>query len=187
MKNNAVQISPLRKITYSAMFLALALVLPFLTGQIPTLGAFISPMHIPAMLCGLICGPIFGAAVGFVSPLLRFVLFSMPPIMTGIPMSLELAVYGAVSAIVYRAAKPKIGKISIYISLVVSMIAGRLIYTAAKIVMLGIAGENAAPSVFFVVFAETFSGTWVGIIIQLVIIPPLVMAAETYFRKNKAA
>ena len=179
-------LTSLRKLTYSALFLALALVLPFLTGQIPTIGTFISPMHSPAMLCGLICGPLCGAVVGFVSPLLRFVMFSMPPIMVGIPMSVELAVYGSVSAIVYCAIKPKIGKISIYISLAVSMIAGRLMYTAVKILMLGIADGNVNPSAFLVVFAQSFSDTWLGIIIQFLIIPPLVMAAEAYFRKNKA-
>ena len=48
--------------------LALALVLPFLTGQIPTVGAALSPMHIPVLLCGLICGWKYGLMVGFVLP-----------------------------------------------------------------------------------------------------------------------
>lgn len=63
--------SPVRKLTYSALFLALAMVLPFLTGQIPEIGSMLCPMHIPALLCGFMCGWPWGLAVGFISPLLR--------------------------------------------------------------------------------------------------------------------
>ena len=34
------------KLTYSALYLAIALVLPFLTGQIPQIGSMLCPMHI---------------------------------------------------------------------------------------------------------------------------------------------
>lgn len=60
--------SPVRKLTYSALFLALAMVLPFLTGQIPEIGSMLCPMHIPALLCGFMCGWPWGLAVGFISP-----------------------------------------------------------------------------------------------------------------------
>lgn len=33
------------KLTYSALYLAIALVLPFLTGQIPQIGSMLCPMH----------------------------------------------------------------------------------------------------------------------------------------------
>ena len=62
------------------MFLALAMVLPFLTGQIPQIGNMLCPMHIPVLLCGFFCGPWYGGIVGGVAPLLRFVLFGMPPL-----------------------------------------------------------------------------------------------------------
>lgn len=69
-----------KKLTFSALFLALALVLPFLTGQIPQIGKMLAPMHIPVLLCGFVCGWPYGLAVGFVSPLLRFLLFSSRPL-----------------------------------------------------------------------------------------------------------
>ena len=52
------------KMTLSALFLAMAYVLPFLTGQIPEIGAMLCPLHIPALLCGFICGWPWGMAVG---------------------------------------------------------------------------------------------------------------------------
>lgn len=86
-----------KKLTCSAMFIALGLVLPFLTGQIPQFGNMLLPMHIPVILCGLICGWRYGAIVGFVLPLLRYALFGMPVLFpTGIAMSFELAAFSQV-------------------------------------------------------------------------------------------
>ena len=79
------------KLTYSALYLAIALVLPFLTGQIPQIGSMLCPMHIPALLCGFVCGWPWGLAVGFISPLLRSVLFGMPDMFpTAVAMAFEL-------------------------------------------------------------------------------------------------
>ena len=68
----------IRKLTFSALYLAIALVLPFLTGQIPEVGTMLCPMHIPALLCGFVCGWPWGLAVGFISPLLRAVMIANP-------------------------------------------------------------------------------------------------------------
>ena len=54
----------LRRMILAAMFLALALVLPFFTGQIPQIGNALCPMHIPVLLCGFFCGPWYALAVG---------------------------------------------------------------------------------------------------------------------------
>ena len=70
--------SPLRTLVTAAMLLALGLVLPFLTGQIPQVGAMMLPMHLPVLICGLICGWQYGGIIGFLLPLLRYMLFSAP-------------------------------------------------------------------------------------------------------------
>lgn len=169
------------------MFLALALVLPFVTGQIPEVGRFISPMHIPAFLCGFICGPLWGAVVGFTAPLLRFVLFSMPDLMTAIPMAFELASYAVLSALLYRLAAPHIGNrwLRCALPLALSMVGGRIVYSAVKIAVLGIGGESVSAAAYIAVFAQSFAGTWLGIILQICLIPPIVYALELYLEKNK--
>ena len=122
----------LKKLIYSAVFLALALVLPFLTGQIPEIGSMLCPMHIPVLLCGFICGGPWGAAVGFIAPLLRYVLFQMPPIFpAGLSMAFELAVYGLVSGLLYKALPKKIP--FLYASLLIAMVSGRLVWGAARL------------------------------------------------------
>ena len=78
MKKNAIA-----RLALSAMFLAIGLVLPFLTGQIPEIGSMLLPLHLPALVCGFVCGWQWGLAVGFVLPLLRSMLFGMPRNMNG--------------------------------------------------------------------------------------------------------
>ena len=89
------------RLTYSALYLAIALVLPFLTGQIPQIGSMLCPMHIPALLCGFVCGWPWGLAVGFIAPLLRSALFGMP---TMFPAAVAMAAgwSGVLRAICWR-------------------------------------------------------------------------------------
>ena len=68
----------LKNLVLSAMFLAVGIVLPFFIGQIPAIGKMLLPMHIPVLLCGLICGWQWGLGVGFVLPLPRSLLFGFP-------------------------------------------------------------------------------------------------------------
>ena len=92
-----------RDLTFAAICLALCMVLPFLTGQIPEVGSMLCPMHIPVLLAGFLCGPWWAMAVGAVAPLLRFFLFGMPPLFpTGLAMCFELAAYGLASGLLYR-------------------------------------------------------------------------------------
>ena len=93
---SAVVKKHIQNLTLSSMFLALGIVLPFLTGQIPKVGNMLLPMHIPVLLCGLICSWQWGALVGFITPLLRFSLFGAPPMPMGISMAFELCAYGQV-------------------------------------------------------------------------------------------
>ena len=77
--------------------LALALVLPFLTGQLPQIGNMLCPMHLPVLLCGFLLGWPWGLAVGVTAPLLRSALFGMPPLYpVALAMCLELGCYGLV-------------------------------------------------------------------------------------------
>ena len=163
-----------RRLAYSALFLALALVLPFLTGQIPTIGKALSPMHIPVMLCGFLCGPLWGAAVGAVAPLLRSVLFGMPAMFPGgVAMTFELTTYGVLSGWLYRTLPRK--PWSIYVSLLIAMVCGRLVWGAARYALAGLSGSEFPFSAFL---AGAVTGAVPGIVLHIVLIPLLVMGLE---------
>ncbi len=163
-----------RKLTYSALFLALAMVLPFLTGQIPEIGAMLSPMHIPVLLCGFVCGWPWGLAVGLIAPLLRSVLFGIPKLYpSAVAMTFELAAYGALAGILYRSLPRK--PWSVYVSLILAMIGGRLVWGAARYVLAGLSGSEFPLSAFF---AGAVFNAVPGIILHIILIPILVLVLE---------
>ncbi len=163
-----------KKLMFSAVSLALCMVLPFLTGQIPQIGKALSPMHIPVLLCGFIAGPWYAAAVGAIAPILRFAVFGMPPIFpTGLAMCFELAAYGAATGIMY-AILPKKPQ-SIYISLITAMLGGRIIWGIVSALILS-GTDN--PFTFGAFIAGAFTNAVPGIILHIAIIPVIVMALE---------
>ena len=168
----------IKKMTFAALFLALAMVLPFLTGQIPQVGKSLCPMHIPALLCGFLCGWPWGLAVGFIAPLLRSVTFGMPAMFPdAVVMAFELAAYGAVAGILYRLLPKKLGIGRIYIALVAAMIIGRIVYGILYLCLSGLGFISTEVTwVFF--WTKAFANPFPGIVLQLVLIPALVAALE---------
>ncbi len=166
----------LKKMVLAALFLALALVLPFLTGQIPEVGSMLCPMHIPVLLCGFFCGWPWGIAVGLIAPVLRSVTFGMPPMFpVAICMSFELATYGAVSGWLYAKLPKK--KVSIYAALLSAMILGRLVWGAARFICTGLDTSAFGIAAFW---SGAVTTAIPGIIVQIILIPLLVMALEKH-------
>lgn len=165
----------IRRLIEASMCLAVGLVLPFITGQIPAIAKVISPMHIPVLICGLAVGWPYGLVVGLVTPLLRSLLFGMPALFpNAVSMAFELAAYGLVSGLVF-AAFPEKNLKSVYISLVAAMLAGRMVMGLVNAVLYRFLGT---PYGFREFFAAGFVNALPGIIIHLLLIPPIVLAIE---------
>lgn len=174
-----------KKLSLSALFVALGLVLPLLTGQLKALGNAFLPMHLPVLLCGLIVGPLYGLAVGLILPILRHFTFGMPPLYpTAIAMSFELATYGFVVGYVYKNSRWKC-IIALYESLIIAMIAGRIVWGITTMILLGINGQAFTWQMFM---AGAFLNAIPGIIFQLIFIPSLMIAINktglAQFHKN---
>lgn len=156
----------------AGMFLALCMVVPMLTGQIPQVGMALGPMHIPVLLCGFICGWPYGLAVGFIAPLLRFAMFGLPPVFPmGLSMAFELAVYGLVAGLLYSRLPKKIPYI--YLTLVSAMLCGRLVWGAASYLFFNLAGKQFSFAMFL---SGAFTAAIPGIILHIVLIPLIVIA-----------
>ena len=172
MKNGKLQ-----KLILSALFLSLGIVLPLFTMQIKEIGDSLLPMHIPVMLCGIICGWQYGAAIGFILPFLRSILFAMPPIYpNALWMAFELLTYGLVIGLIYKLLPKKL--INLYISLISSMLCGRIVWGLVKWILLS---GSKSPFTFSAFLIGGFADAIIGIILQLIIIPVVI----TLIRKEE--
>lgn len=162
----------IKKLTLSAMFLAMAFIMPFLTGQIPQIGSMLCPMHIPVLLCGFFCGAPWGIGVGFIAPLLRSITLGMPPMFPkAFCMAFELATYGFIAGLMYKKLPKK--RINIYVSLISAMIIGRLVW---GFVMFGCMGFDISKFGLSAFLAGAVLNAIPGIVIQIIFIPIVVIA-----------
>ena len=156
------------------MFIALAFVLPFFTLQIEKIGDMLCPMHIPAILCGFICGGPWGLAVGVISPILRSLVMTMPVMFpTAIGMAFEVGTYGLVAGLLYKMLPKK--KQYIYVSLIGAMVIGRIVWGVARIVMFGFDFSKFGWAAFW---SGAVINAIPGIIVQIILIPVIVMIVE---------
>ena len=161
------------RLIYAAICIAIGILLPQINRLIPVanIGAILSPMHIPVLLSGFLCGVPYAAFVGFILPLLNFVLTGMPPIYPiGLSMMFELATYGMLSAFLY-----KVTKNNLWISLIGAMIGGRIVMGIANTILFGLAGK---PYGFTAFLSAAFVTALPGIIIHLIVIPAILYALK---------
>lgn len=168
-----MNINAIKKIVYASLLLACGVLLPQLFHLFggPALGATFLPMHIPVLICGLLLGSIYGFSIGALTPLLSFLITGMPTAERMPFMVIELAVYGLVSGILAQRTR------AIYPVLISSMVMGRIAYALALAVafhLIGIGG--AAPAAAWYAVLKGLP----GIIIQLVLIPPVVYVLRRY-------
>lgn len=179
----------LQKLTLAAMFLAIGLVLPFFTGQIPQIGKMLLPMHIPVFLCGLICGWKYGLLIGFITPLLRSVLFGVPILFpSAVSMAFELMTYGFVIGFLYEHSKWKC-IVALYRSMITAMLCGRVVWGIVQIFLLGFGTNGFTMKMFW---ATAFLNAIPGIVIQLILVPAVMIALKRtglvslkHFRKRE--
>lgn len=162
--------SPVFRMVGAAMCLALGVLFPQLFHLIGA-GPVFLPMHIPVLLCGLLFGWQYGAACGFIVPLLSSVATGMPPLFpTAAAMMLELCAYGALTGLFYRRLNW-----NVYPALLLAMAGGRLVSGAANALFMGVAGKPYGLSAFL---SAALLTAWPGIIIQIAAVPLLVLALE---------
>jgi niacin transporter len=187
---------PTVTITGTALLLALGVVLPIVFHAIPLGGRIFLPMHLPTFVAGLILGPLAGLVVGAGSPVLSALLTGRPTVFYMIPMVLELATYGLVAGILRRkfdavrkgtgaaaaaeqAGEERTGRAapwtSVTLALVFAMVAGRIVWTATVVWLAPVIGLKART---IAMALGAMGAGWVGMIIQLALIPPIVRAIE---------
>ena len=166
---------PLYRLVLSALLLAVGIVLPFFTGQIPEIGKMLLPMHLPVFLCGLICGAQYGAVVGFVLPLMRSLMFSAPVLFpSAVGMAFELSVYGFLIGFIFMLFKKRT-LIELYAALILSMLGGRAVWGVVMWALMLAGGSGFTFSAFL---AGAFVNAVPGMILQLILVPAIMLLLD---------
>lgn len=180
--------SKTKNLILSAFFLALCIILPTLVGAVnPVVGSVISPMHIPVLLCGFVCGKNKGLLVGFMAPLLKVAVYGVPMMFIAVPMCFELALYGFFAGLFYEKLPKKI--VNIYVSLIAAMILGRvgygiITYFVTSFALLGASGGEYTLAMFLASGA-VFGGI-PAIISHIVIIPPIIYSMKIAMKNTES-
>ena len=163
-----------KRTTLCAVCIALCYVLPIAFHSVG-LGSVLSPMHIPVLLCGLICGGGAGLICGLVGPVLSSLLSGMPPMMMLVRMIPELGVYGLVAGIVMKKLHTGSNAKDVYISMIVAMVAGRIVGGIATAVFFAVTSGVYSLALWF---ASYFVESVPAIAIHLVLVPILVFSLQ---------
>ena len=159
-----------KRMTFSALCIALCVVVPMAFHVIPNAGSVMLPMHIPVLLCGLVCGWQYGFLCGLLGPLVSSVLTGMPLAAMLPGMMVECAMYGCVGGLMMARIRTGSLYADLYISLPVAMMAGRVISGIVKALIL-------TPGLSFAAWATaSFVTALPGIGIQLLLLPTLIVA-----------
>ena len=165
-----MKLSNVKRLVLAAACVALCVVLPMAFHAIPNAGTVILPMHIPVLLCGLICSWPYGFICGLLGPLLSSLITGMPPAAILPSMMIECATYGCVSGVLLCFVRTKNTYLDLYICQIAAMLAGRFIAGLAKAWILA----PGTPA-FAWVTTSLVAGI-PGIIIQLLLLPTIVYA-----------
>lgn len=168
-----IKLSYVKKSIITAVCIALGVVLPMAFHAIPNAGNIYCPMHIPVLLCGLICGWSFGLLCGITTPILSSMLIQMPIIAYLPGMIIELAAYGLIAGVMMKIVHTKRVYADLYISLGVAIVAGRIIAGISQALIF--AAGNYSMALWTTGYFVT---AWPGILIQLALIPTIVFALE---------
>ena len=165
--------SSIKKMIVSALFIALGIILPVAFHSIPNAGGIFLPMHIPVLLCGIICGFPYGLACGVFTPLLSSLLTGMPPAAILPSMLCELAVYGTVSSLLLRIDHVKNTYAKIYFALIGAMLSGRIVYGVLNALIFK--AGNYSMQMWT---ATAFVTALPGVFIQILLIPAIIITLQ---------
>ena len=158
-----------KRMVTTAICAAMCVVLPLAFHAIPNAGTILLPMHIPVLLCGLVCGWPYGLVCGLLGPFISS-FTGMPPMAVLPGMMVECGAYGFVPGLMMKYVRTGRTTADLYISMGAAMILGRVLSGFAKALIF-----SPGTPAFAWVTTSLVTGI-PGIIIQLVVMPLLITA-----------
>lgn len=167
------KLTVLNKSIITALCVALCVALPMALHAIPKGGVLFSPMHLPVLLCGLVCGAPSGLICGILGPFVSSMLTGMPAFGYMPIMMIELGLYGLISGLVMQSLRSGKLVIDLYAALIIAMLGGRVITGILRALIF--AGGSYSWSAWATGY---FVSCLPGIILQLILLPTIYVALE---------
>ena len=165
-----MKLSHTKRMVFTALCAALCVVLPMAFHTFPNGGTIFLPMHIPVLLCGMVCSWPYGLICGLLGPALSSFATGAPPAAMLPSMMLECATYGCVAGIMISLVRTNKSWLDLYIALIAAMAMGRVVNGFAKAFIF-------APGTPIFAWVSTSLITGLpGIAIQLALLPTIVLA-----------
>lgn len=162
--------STVKKITITSFCVALCYVLP-LAFHAFGLGMAFSPMHLPVLLCGLLCGWPYGAFCGLAGPIISSLLSGMPAAPMLIHMVPELVTYGLMTGLIFDHLHTGRLTADLYLALLPAMVLGRVVGGLCQAAVY----LSSARAYSLALWAGSYlAGTAPGALLQLITLPTLV-------------
>ena len=158
-------------IIYSGLGIAIPRVFHVLAGS--SAGVTFLPMHLMVLIAALTFGALSATIVAGSSIIFSFLLTGMPALERMPYMLIELVIYGILLALFNK-------KFNSYVSLIITLILGRLVYAAILFAATNVFGFNGYG---ISVIQSTKAGI-IGIIIQLLCVPFLAMIVKKGLKLN---
>lgn len=171
--NNMTNMTAIKRAVVCAACIALCCVLPVAFHSVG-LGSVLSPMHLPVLLCGLVCGGWYGLFCGLAGPLLSSMLTGMPGAMGLMTMVPELMAYGLFSGLAMKLVRTRSLYADMYISLITAMVLGRIVGGIAQVVTIRLMVIDLAYTAYIWI-QSYFVVSFPGIVIQLILVPAVTL------------
>jgi riboflavin transporter FmnP len=173
----------IRSYVFTAIFVALAVLLPWVFHQYHLAGPTFLPMHIFVLIAGLVFGWRAGLIVGLLSLLASYTISGMPALQILPQTTAELSTYGLVAGILRERFN-----LRVIWSLLGAMVAGRLALCLAVLGIYYSVGEIYSPLGLeakpLSVLLSVVKQGWPGIVIQLALIPATIWLGEKLTTKK---
>ncbi|MHC1721563.1 MAG: ECF transporter S component [Clostridiaceae bacterium] len=161
--------STTRELALSGLLLASGVILPMIFHVFGMTGPIFLPMHIPVLIGGFLLSPQLALILGILTPLLSSLFTGMPVIFPmAIIMAIELGIYGFTASLAVRKFN-----LSTIPALIAAMFSGRIAAGICVAFLVQSFGIKMDPVIYLK--AAVLTGM-PGILIQLILIPPLIYA-----------
>jgi len=180
----SLKLTNIRTYGIIAAFAVLSVLTPWAFHQFHLAGATYLPMHFFIFAAALTCGWQAGALVGLLTPFASYFVSGMPALTILPQVAVEVTFYGLIAGLLRQKFN-----LRVVWSLLGAMVGGRIALLGSVAIIQAISGNVYSPlgltTTPFTAVWNTVTQAWLGMLIQLALIPLAFWLVERYTAKKQ--